>query len=108
MASSRDDLYDVFFRYALAQLGAKREGGRTLVPSKDAKWPVPARVRRSTENRQRKSLFNLVVARVFRHPPLAGGGGVKHPHSITREPIAAATRAGRQTKPREKTLPMIC
>ena len=39
---------------------------------------------------------------------LGGGRGVKRPQSITREPIAAATRARRQTKARDKTLPMIC
>ena len=74
---SRGGLHDGFFREALAQLGAKREGRRTpLVPSNDAKWPVSAWVKRSTENRQRKALFNLAVAGLFRHPPLAGGGGV--------------------------------
>ena len=36
------------------------------------------------------------------------GGGVKRPQSITREPIAAATRARRHTKVRDKTLPMMC
>ena len=39
----------VFFREALAQSGAKRQGGRTpsppLVPWKYAKWHVPARVK---------------------------------------------------------------
>ena len=38
-----------FFREALAQSGAKRQGGSCppppLVPWKDAKWPVPARVK---------------------------------------------------------------
>ena len=55
-------------------------------------------------------LFNPAVARVFRHPPLAGEGGAfyRRPQSITREPIAAATRGRRQTKARDKTLPMIC
>ena len=51
--------------------------------------------------------FNPAVAGVFRHPPLAGGGGVKRPQSITREPIAAATQARRQTKARDKMLPII-
>ena len=40
---------------------------------------------------------------------LLGGEGVKRPQSIPREPIAAATRARRQTTvTRDKTLPMIC
>ena len=36
-----------FFREALAQSGAKRQGGVVppLVPCKDAKWPAPARVK---------------------------------------------------------------
>ena len=52
-------------------------------------------------------VFNTAAAGVFRHPPLVGGGGVKRPQSITREPIAAAKRARRQTKARDKTLLMI-
>ena len=39
----------VFFREALSQSGAKRHGGGVvpspLVPWKDAKWPVPARLK---------------------------------------------------------------
>ena len=55
------------------------------------------------------NVLNPAVAGVFRHPPLAReGGGFKRPQSITRELIAAATRARRQTKAREKSLPMIC
>ena len=43
----------VFFREALTQSGAKRQGGRTpLVPGKDAKWPVPARVKPCSEGRK--------------------------------------------------------
>ena len=38
---------------------------------------------------------------------LLGGGGVKRPQAITGDPIAAATRARRQTKARDKTLPMM-
>ena len=42
---SRRATCSFFFREALAQSGAKRQGGRTpLVPWKDAKWPLPARV----------------------------------------------------------------
>ena len=43
LASSRDDAILVF-REALAQSGVEREGGSHFVPSKDAKWPVLARV----------------------------------------------------------------
>ena len=49
IALSRGELHARFFREALAQSGAKRHGGRInptpLVPWKDAKWPVPARVK---------------------------------------------------------------
>ena len=72
-----------FFRYALAQLGAKREGGRTLVPSKNAKGPVPAWVKRSTENRQRKALFNPRLTGVYPITRLTGGGGYLEPPSIS-------------------------
>ena len=53
----------LFFREALAQLGAKREGGRTnqpSVPSKDTKWPVPARVN-INDQIKRNGLFTVVL-----------------------------------------------
>ena len=37
---------------------------------------------------------------------LLGGGGVKRPQPITREPIGAAKRTRRQTKERDETLQM--
>ena len=54
--------------------------------------------------------INPAVAEVFRHSLLAGGGGggVKRLQSITREAIAAEAPARRQTKARDKTLPMTC
>ena len=52
-------------------------------------------------------LFNPAVAGVFRHAPLAGGGGgLKRPQPKTRELIVAARRARQQTKACDKTLQM--
>ena len=48
MASSRHGKHARFFREAIAQLGVKREWGRTPpVPWKDAKWLVPEKVKES-------------------------------------------------------------
>ena len=47
LTSSRDDLHDIFFPRRSSSIRGQARVGRTpspLVPSKDAKWPVPARV----------------------------------------------------------------
>ena len=49
--------------------------------------------------------INPAAAGVLRHPPLPGGD-VKRPQPITREPLAAARQARRQTKGRDETLLM--
>ena len=51
--------------------------------------------------------FNPAVAGVFRHPRLSGGeggGGVKRPHVITRERMAAERRATRRSKALDETI----
>ena len=52
----------------------------------------------------RDHCFNPAVAGVFRHPRLAGGGGFKRPHVITRERMAAERRATRRSKALDETI----
>ena len=51
-------------------------------------------------------VFNPAFAGVFRHPRLAGGGGggVKRPHVITRERMAAERRPMRRSKALDETI----
>ena len=51
------------------------------------------------------ALFNPAFAGVFRHPRLAwGGGGVKRPHVITRERMAAEKRPMWRSKALDETI----
>ena len=50
------------------------------------------------------SIVNPAVAGVFRHPRLAGGGGVKRPHVITRERMVAEIRTTRRSKALDETI----
>ena len=50
-------------------------------------------------------ILNPAFAGVFRHPRLAeGGGGVKRPHVITRERMAAERRPMRRSKALDETI----
>ena len=50
--------------------------------------------------------INPAVAGVFRHPRLAGGGGVKRPHVITRERMTAGRRTAWRSKAPDETVLM--
>ena len=94
--------HNVTITYAVGDCGEKRLIRLTDLERRG--FCAPSRAGQLRYNMYSWLRFNPAFAGVLRHPRLVGGGGVKRPHVITRERMAAERRTMRRLKALDETI----